>query len=101
MRRDLAACSYAISADSMTPSSASDLIVGGLPANGEHPMHPFVIDAGGSMFMDVGSATNSCQIKSRKLESPGRKPCTEPRTRGGEQAARCRGASSGWSDDWR
>ena len=75
---------YAISTDSMTPTSAtSDIIVSGLPANGDHPMHPFAVDSGGGMFMDVGTATNSCQIKNRTLESPGRKPCTELRTRGG------------------
>ena len=75
---------YAISADSMTPASAtSETIVGGLPASGDHPMHPFAIDASGSMYMDIGSATNSCQIKNRTLESPGHKPCTELRTRAG------------------
>ena len=75
---------YAISTDSMSPTSAtSETIVGGLPANGDHPMHPFVIDAGGAMYMDVGSASNSCQIKNRTLESPGRKPCTELQTRAG------------------
>jgi glucose/arabinose dehydrogenase len=75
---------YAISADSMTPTSAtSETIVGALPASGDHPMHPFAIDASGSMYMDIGSATNSCQIKNRTLESPGHKPCTELRTRAG------------------
>lgn len=75
---------YAISTDSMSPTSAtSETIVGGLPARGDHPMHPFVIDPSGSIYMDVGSATNSCQIKNRTLESPGHKPCTELRTRGG------------------
>ena len=75
---------YAISTDSMTPTSAtSETIVGGLPANGDHPMHPFAIDATGNIYMDVGTATNSCQIKNRTLESPGHKPCTELRTRGG------------------
>jgi glucose/arabinose dehydrogenase len=75
---------YAISTDSMTSTSAtSETVVGGLPANGDHPMHPFVIDASGNIYMDVGSATNSCQIKNRTLESPGHKPCTELRMRGG------------------
>jgi glucose/arabinose dehydrogenase len=62
---------YAISTDSMTPTAASETIVSGLPANGDHPMHPFVIDPTGNIYMDVGSATNSCQIKNRTLESPG------------------------------
>jgi glucose/arabinose dehydrogenase len=75
---------YTISTDSLTPTStASETIVGGLPANGDHPMHPFVIDANGNIYVDVGSATNSCQIKNRTLESPGHKPCTERRTRAG------------------
>jgi hypothetical protein len=73
---------YQISTDSMTPTSAkSDVIVNGLPANRDHPMHPFVIDGSGNLFMDVGSASNSCQVKDRTSESPGNKPCTELRTR--------------------
>ena len=75
---------YAIPSDSMTPTSAtSETIVSGLPFNGDHPMHPFVIDATGNIYMDVGTATNACQLKNRVLESPGHKPCTELRTRGG------------------
>ena len=75
---------YAISADSIAPTSAkSETIVAGLPANGDHPMHPFVIDASGSIYMDIGSATNSCQAKNRTKDSPGRKPCTELQTRAG------------------
>jgi glucose/arabinose dehydrogenase len=75
---------YAISTDSMTPTSpTSETIVSGLPTSGDHPMHPFVIGPAGDLYMDVGSATNSCQIKNRTLESPGRKPCTELLTRAG------------------
>ncbi|HEX9383500.1 MAG TPA: hypothetical protein VF908_08875, partial [Gemmatimonadaceae bacterium] len=75
---------YAVSTDSMTPGSTTvDTIVSGLPANGDHPMHPFVIDPSGNIYVDVGSATNSCQIKNRTVESLGRKPCTEVRTRAG------------------
>jgi glucose/arabinose dehydrogenase len=75
---------YAISTDSMTPSAAQgETIVAGLPANGDHPMHPFVIDKSGRIFMDVGSATNSCQAKNRTLSSLGVKPCTELQTRAG------------------
>ena len=46
-------------------------------------MHPFVITADGSMYVDVGTATNSCQLKNRTLKSPGADPCTELETRGG------------------
>jgi glucose/arabinose dehydrogenase len=75
---------YAMAVDSLTPSkTGSQVVVNGLPANGDHPMHPFVIDRSGSLFMDVGSATNSCQAKNRTLNSAGRNPCTELQTRGG------------------
>ena len=46
-------------------------------------MHPFIIDAQGSLYVDVASATNSCQLKNRTLQSPGAEPCTELETRGG------------------
>jgi glucose/arabinose dehydrogenase len=74
---------YRISTGSMTPKGAADTIVNGLPANHDHPMHPFVIDASGGLFIDIGSATNSCQVKNRSLESTGHKPCTELNTRAG------------------
>jgi glucose/arabinose dehydrogenase len=74
---------YSISTDSMTPTAAAVTVVAGLPANGDHPMHPFAIDASGNMYIDIGSATNSCQVKNRTLESVGRKPCTELQTRAG------------------
>jgi glucose/arabinose dehydrogenase len=74
---------YALSSDSLAPGSASQIVVTGLPASGDHPMHPFVIDASGGIFMDVGSASNSCQRQNRTLNSPGVNPCTELQTRAG------------------
>ncbi|HEY1953193.1 MAG TPA: PQQ-dependent sugar dehydrogenase, partial [Gemmatimonadaceae bacterium] len=75
---------YALATDSLTPATTgAQVVVNGLPAKGDHPMHPFVIDHGGNIFMDVGSATNSCQVKNRTLNSPGRNPCTELTTRAG------------------
>lgn len=46
-------------------------------------MHPFLIDGGGLMHVDIASATNSCQVKNRTLKSPGLNPCTELETRAG------------------
>jgi glucose/arabinose dehydrogenase len=74
---------YAISTDSMTPTSASQTVVSALPLGGDHPMHPFAISQSGELYMNSGSASNSCQVKNRTLESPGRKPCTELLTRAG------------------
>ena len=65
------------------PKGASETIVSKLPLGGDHPMHPFVIDADGQMYIDVGTATNSCQDKNRTRHAPGISPCAELETRGG------------------
>jgi len=74
---------YALSGSSLVPSGSADTIVSGLPLGGDHPMHPFIINAEGLLYVDVATATNSCQLKNRTLKSPGADPCTELETRGG------------------
>jgi glucose/arabinose dehydrogenase/mono/diheme cytochrome c family protein len=74
---------YLLPAGSIVPNGSADTIVSRLPLGGDHPMHPFIINAEGSMYVDVASATNSCQLKNRTLKSPGANPCTELETRGG------------------
>ncbi|MGA7415918.1 MAG: c-type cytochrome [Bryobacteraceae bacterium] len=74
---------YSLLAGSIVPSDSAETIVSGLPLGGDHPMHPFIIDSKGSMYVDVATATNSCQLKNRTLKSPGSDPCTELETRGG------------------
>ena len=74
---------YTLPAGSIVPRDPPDTILSGLPLGGDHPMHPFVIDADGSMYVDVATATNSCQLENRTPKSPGANPCTELETRGG------------------
>jgi glucose/arabinose dehydrogenase len=74
---------YRLSPGSAVPAGHSETIVSGLPLEGDHPMHPFTIDSAGALYVDVASATNSCQIKNRTLTSPGAVPCEELHTRGG------------------
>ena len=74
---------YALAPGSNVPRDPPQTVVAGLPLGGDHPMHPFAIDADGSMYIDVASATNSCQLQNRKLKSPGADPCKELETRGG------------------
>jgi glucose/arabinose dehydrogenase/mono/diheme cytochrome c family protein len=74
---------YALPAGSTVPQNPPETIVSGLPLGGDHPMHPFVIAADGSMYVDVATATNACQLQNRQLKSPGHNPCTELETRGG------------------
>jgi glucose/arabinose dehydrogenase/mono/diheme cytochrome c family protein len=74
---------YSLPSGAIVPSGPPDTILSGLPLNGDHPMHPFLIDPKGSMYVDVATATNSCQLKNRTRNSPGANPCTELETRGG------------------
>jgi glucose/arabinose dehydrogenase/mono/diheme cytochrome c family protein len=74
---------YSLPSGSILPTGPADTIVSGLPLSGDHPMHPFIIDAEGQMYVDLGAATNSCQAKNRTPKSPGLNPCTELETRGG------------------
>ena len=74
---------YALPSDGIAPKEQPQVILSGLPLTGDHPMHPFIIDADGHMFVDLGSATNSCQLQNRIANSPGHQPCTELETRAG------------------
>ena len=74
---------YALPAGSIVPRGTPETIVSGLPLGGDHPMHPFIIDNKGWMYVDVATATNACQLQNRQPASPGANPCTELETRGG------------------
>jgi glucose/arabinose dehydrogenase len=69
--------------DSIAPTGEPDTIVSGLPLDGAHNMHPLIIDAQGHIYVDLGSATNSCQIDDRMPGSMGHNPCTELERRAG------------------
>ena len=64
------------------PSGPPEVIVHGLPTGG-HTAKSMVLGKDGSLFVVVGSMTNSCQEKDRGQNSPGKKPCTELETRAG------------------
>ena len=74
---------YHLSSGSIVPRGRAQTVVSGLPLTGDHPMHPFAIDADGWLYVDSASPSNSCQRQNRVLESPGIYPCPELATRGG------------------
>lgn len=73
---------YRLAPGSLTPTGNPDTIVTGLPVTGSHHSHNFVLQ-GQTLYINIGSATNSCQQKDRQVESPGFNPCTELNTRAG------------------
>lgn len=74
---------YKLPDDGIIPKGKPETVVSGLPLTGDHPMHPFAIDQDGNLFVDVASATNSCQAQNRTPNVRGDKPCTELETRAG------------------
>lgn len=74
---------YSLPQGAVVPSGPPVTVVSGLPLGGDHPMHPFFISSDGLLLVDVGTASNACQLKNRTLQSPGAQPCTELETRGG------------------
>jgi len=74
---------YALPDGMSAPTSATPTtLVGGLPADGDHSAKSVVL-IGTSMYINVGSPSNACQMANRQLHSPGVDPCTELDTRAG------------------
>jgi glucose/arabinose dehydrogenase len=73
---------YALPLTSFTPSAAPVTIVGSLPDAGDHVSKTIVIRFG-TMYLNVGSASNSCQVADRQDFSPGIDPCPELPIRAG------------------
>jgi len=74
---------YQMAQGQLAPSGQAEVIVDGFPTGGNHPQHNFVIDSGGALYANMGSASNACQQRDRTLQSPGRTPCAELETRAG------------------
>ncbi|HEX9106569.1 MAG TPA: PQQ-dependent sugar dehydrogenase [Longimicrobiales bacterium] len=74
---------WKLPAGKLEPAGAPDTIVEGLPATGNHVSKTIAVDDHGNLFVDFGSAGNSCQREDRMLESPGIDPCPELEIRAG------------------
>ena len=74
---------YTMGAGSLVPLGAPDVLVRGLPDGGHAARNLALTADGRTLFVNVGSATNSCQVKDRSSESPGEDPCSELAYRAG------------------
>jgi glucose/arabinose dehydrogenase len=79
---------YPLRAGQIAPTGAPVTILSGLPLDGDHPMHPFAIDGAGNLFVNSGSASNTCESPNRQPGAKGASPCVEALTRGGIWAYR-------------
>lgn len=67
---------------SLTPADQGTVVVGGLPTGG-HTAKTLALAPDGHIFVDHGSASNSCQQADRIPKSPGKMPCPELAIRAG------------------
>ena len=74
---------YARSDTALAPEGKREVVVSGVPLDPGQRARNIAISSDGALYMNVGSATNSCQQKDRANESPGVDPCTELETRAG------------------
>jgi glucose/arabinose dehydrogenase len=74
---------YAYTPGATAASGTPDTIVKDIPRTGNHTTRNFAITNTGILYMNIGSATNSCQDPDRKAKIPGVDPCVELNTRAG------------------
>jgi glucose/arabinose dehydrogenase len=74
---------YAYKPGETMASGPPDTIVQSLPRMPGHSSRNFAISRDGALYVNVGSATNSCQTTDRTKGVPGVNPCTELETRAG------------------
>ena len=74
---------YPLTASDLVPAAKPEVVLSGLPLTGDHPMHPFIIDDAGHLYVDLGSETNACDEHNRMPKTRGHEPCTELLTHAG------------------
>ena len=74
---------YRLRSGELTPSTGPDVVVGGLPNTGDHISKTVVLRDERTLFVNIGSATNACQVANRRPQSPGIFPCPELPIRAG------------------
>jgi glucose/arabinose dehydrogenase len=74
---------YKLDANELVPSGKREVVVSGLPLQPGHRARNMAIGSDNALYVNVGSATNSCQTKDRANETPGVDPCVELKTRAG------------------
>ena len=67
----------------LEPAGDAETIIDALPSSGDHHSKSLALGGNAALYVNIGSATNSCQADNRASRSPGLVPCTELETRAG------------------
>jgi glucose/arabinose dehydrogenase len=68
---------YRLSNGTLEPQGKDEIVVADLPSEGSHRAKSLAFGRGDTMYVAIGSATNSCQRTDRLPASPGEDPCRE------------------------
>jgi glucose/arabinose dehydrogenase len=74
---------YHLGAGRLTPEGGPEVVVSGLPNTGDHISKDVALGPDNRLYVNLGSATNSCQVQNRVAQSPGIFPCPELPIRAG------------------
>ncbi len=80
---DDAVLRYPFPAGSVFPPGPPDTLVGALPNEASHRAKSLALGADGTLFVNIGSPSNSCQEQSRESGAAGMDPCPQLTTRAG------------------
>ena len=89
---------FRLPAGRLTPIGEPEVVVAGLPNTGDHISKTLVLDGPHGLFVNVGSASNACQVANRQPQSPGVFPCPEMPVRAGVWRFDARGTSQSQAD---
>jgi glucose/arabinose dehydrogenase len=74
---------FQLPAGRLTPVGEPEIVVSGLPNTGDHISKTVVLRDRHTLFVNIGSASNACQVANREAQSPGVFPCPELPIRAG------------------
>jgi glucose/arabinose dehydrogenase len=66
---------YALKKGELAPTGAKETVVAGFPVERQHADKTFALDPKGTLYVNVGAPSNSCQEKDRQEGSLGLNPC--------------------------
>src|SRR5687768_10753964 len=84
---------YALPSGTLQPAGAPEVVVSGLVATGDHISKTIVLSGTQTLYVNIGSESNSCQREDRVPQSPGVSPCPELPIRAGVWEFNARGTN--------
>jgi glucose/arabinose dehydrogenase len=72
---DVGVYRYALTKGALAPTGPRQTVVAGFPRERQHADKTFALDPKGTLYVNVGAPSNSCQQKDRQAGSLGQSPC--------------------------